>query len=197
MTQEEWTTVKRDLLKDEKKAFERIYGELWSRLYAASYNYVRDKATAQEIVQEVFVKLWIKRERLQEINDIPAYAMSAVKFQVYDYFDKKAVVERYINNASQNQIRLVDNTDHQVHYDDTFELITTEIEKLPGTTKKIFRLSRFEQFSNEEIASKLDVSVKTVEYHITQSLKKLRVRLGSLLFSSLLLPAICYLIDQL
>lgn len=181
MTQEEWTAVKEDLLKDDKKAFERIYNDLWSRLYAASFNYVRDKATAQEIVQEVFVKLWVKRGRLQEINDIPAYAMASVKFMVYDHFDKKAVVERYFSDAVKNQARLVNNADHQIQHDETFNLITTEIEKLPATTKKIFRLSRFDHFSNEEIASKLDVSVKTVEYHITQSLKKLRVRLGTLL----------------
>jgi RNA polymerase sigma-70 factor (ECF subfamily) len=181
MRNEEWTAVKKQLVDNDRKAFEVIYNHLWSRLYAFAYNIVRDKGTAQEIVQEVFVRLWIKRQKLQEVDDIVAYTMRSVRFQIYDYFDKRAVIERYVSTASQIKMTLTNPVEKQIEHDETYLLISREIEKLPETTKRIFRLSRFDQFTNEEIASKLHVSVKTVEYHITQSLKHLRIRLASIL----------------
>lgn len=183
MTQEEWTFVKTGLKKNDDKAFETLYNHLWEKLYAVSFNYVRDKAIAQEIVQDVFVSLWVKRLRLDTVNDIDAFAMRSVQNRIYDHFDKKAVEERYIAKVSQSSKKLVNTTQHQIEYEETFNLITTEIDKLPDTTKKIFRLSRFDRFTNEEIASSLQLSVKSVEYHITQALKHLRLRLGYILFA--------------
>lgn len=182
MTQEEWTSVKTGLKKNDDKAFETLYNHLWEKLYAVSFNYVRDKAIAQEIVQDVFVSLWVKRLRLDTVNDINAFAMRSVQNRIYDHFDKKAVEEKYIAKVSQSSKKLVNTTQHQIEYEETFNLITTEIDKLPDTTKKIFRLSRFDRFTNEEIATSLQLSVKSVEYHITQALKHLRLRLGYILF---------------
>jgi RNA polymerase sigma-70 factor (family 1) len=177
MTKEEWIALRTGLEKNAEKAFEALYNILWSKLYLASYNYVRDKAIAQEIVQDVFVTLWVKRDRLASVDDIHAFAMRAVQNRIYDHFDKEAVKDRYALKVSLGESKAVNATQHVVEYNETFNLIDTEINKLPDTTKKIFRLSRFERFTNEEIASNLKVSVKAVEYHITQALKHLRVRL--------------------
>jgi RNA polymerase sigma-70 factor (family 1) len=193
MTPEEWIQVKKDLAKDDKKAFARIYEELWAGLYSVAYNYVRDKATTQEIVQEVFVNLWIKRERLQTVDNINAFAMRAIQFQIYDYFDRKAVVDRYIKSNSENRKSTADTSHHQIEHDETLNLIIKEIDNLPVLTKQIFRLSRFNQYSNEEIALHLDVSIKTVEYHITQSLKHLRRRLGFILSLPFSISLLCCL----
>lgn len=193
MRLEEWIQVRKDLAKDDKKAFARIYEELWSALYSVAYNYVREKATAEEIVQEVFVNLWIKRQRLQTVHNINAFAMRAIQFQIYDYFDRKAVVERYIKTRSDNQKLIADTSHHQIEHDETLTLITKEIDNLPALTKRIFQLSRFNQYSNEEIAVHLDVSVKTVEYHITQSLKHLRRRLGFILSIPFSISLVCCL----
>lgn len=181
MTQEEWISVKSGLKKNDEQAFESIYNHLWERLYAVSYNYVRDQAIAQEIVQDVFVTLWVKRDRLDTVLDINAFTMRSVQNRIYDYFDKKAVEDRYILSVSRSSKKLVNTTQHQLDYEETYRLIDTEIDKLPGTTQKIFRLSRFDRFTNQEIASNLKVSVKSVEYHITQALKHLRLRLGYIL----------------
>ena len=193
MTSEDWTQVKKDMAKDDKKAFARIYEELWSSLYSVAYNYLRERATAQEMVQEVFVNLWIKRQQLQAVGNISAFAMRALQFQIYDYFDRKAVVDRYIQSRSANEKVIHDTSHHQIEYNETLNLITKEIDNLPSLTRQIFRLSRFSQFSNEEIAVQLDVSVKTVEYHITQSLKHLRRRLGFILSIPFSMSLVCCL----
>lgn len=182
MTLEQWTSIKIALKKNDEKAFETLYNSLWKKLYTVAFNFVRDKAISQEMVQDVFVTLWIKRGGLDHVNDINAFAIRAVQNRIYDYFDKKSVENRYILDLTRSPVRLVDSTQHQIEHDETAGLITTEIDKLPATTKKIFQLSRFEKFSNQEIAADLNVSVKSVEYHITQALKRLRLRLGYLFF---------------
>lgn len=193
MTSEDWTQVKKEMATDDKKAFARIYEELWSSLYSAAYNYLRERATAQEMVQEVFVNLWIKRQQLQTVDNISAFAMRALQFQIYDYFDRKAVVDRYIQSKAASQKATPDTSHHQIEYDETLTLITREIDNLPSLTKQIFRLSRFSQYSNDEIALQLNVSVKTVEYHITQSLKHLRRRLGFILSIPFSVSLVCCL----
>lgn len=193
MRPEDWTQIKKEMAKDDKKAFARIYEDLWSSLYSVAYNYLRERATAEEMVQEVFVNLWIKRQHLQTVDNISAFAMRALQFQIYDYFDRKAVVDRYIESKAASQKVTPDTSHHQIEYDETLTLITQEIDNLPSLTQKIFRLSRFSQYSNEEIANHLDVSVKTVEYHITQSLKHLRRRLGFILLIHSSISLVCCL----
>lgn len=177
MTPEEWILLKAGFKKDAEEAFEILYTRLWEKLYSVSYNYVRDKATAQEIVQDVFVALWLKRDRMEGVQDIGAFAMRAVQNRIYDYFDKKAVEDRYVLRVSKSAAPPINTTQHEVEYNETFKIIHREIDGLPATTKKVFRLSRFERFTNEEIAKKLQLSVKSVEYHITQALKQLRLKM--------------------
>jgi RNA polymerase sigma-70 factor (ECF subfamily) len=193
MRPEDWTQIKKEMAQDDKKAFARIYEDLWSSLYSVAYNYLRERATAEEMVQEVFVNLWIKRQHLQTVDNISAFAMRALQFQIYDYFDRKAVVDRYIESKAASQKATPDTSHHQIEYDETLTLITQEIDNLPSLTQKIFRLSRFSQYSNEEIANHLHVSVKTVEYHITQSLKHLRRRLGFILLIHSSISLVCCL----
>jgi RNA polymerase sigma-70 factor (ECF subfamily) len=191
MTSEAWVLLRKQVATGNVPAFEQLYNALWSRLYSIAYNYVRDTATAQEIVQEVFIKLWLKRADLHEVNDIHAFAVRAVQFRIYDFFDKRKIESKYAQQVLEQGEGIVNNTHHLVEYNETLRVIEQEIRELPDTTQHVFRLSRFEQLSNEEISNKLKISIKTVEYHITQSLKHLRMKVGNfvlveILFSSLL-----------
>ena len=181
MTSEAWALLRRLVVEGNVPAFEQLYNALWSRLYSIAYNYVRDKATAQEIVQEVFIKLWLKKADLQEVTDIHAFAIRAVQFRIYDFFDKRKVETKYAQQVVERGEVTITNTHHLAEYNEALEVIEREINELPNTTRSVFRMSRFEQLSNREIASKLKISLKSVEYHITQSLKHLRLRLRSFL----------------
>jgi RNA polymerase sigma-70 factor (ECF subfamily) len=190
MTPEAWSLIKHALIEGDEAAFAQLYKLLWSKLYSTAYNYVRDQATAREIVQEVFVNLWVKRNDLEQVRDITGFAMTSMKFKIYDHFDKKAVEKKYTMKAVRDAITSVEDTLQQVEYEETAQLIRKEIDNLPATTGKIFRLSRFQQLTNEEIAKTMKLSVKAVEYHITQSLKQLRLRIGNLL--SLIIIVSCF-----
>ena len=71
-----------------------------------------------------------------------------------------------------------ENTEEQIVYTDTLDVVNQEIDQLPVMTKTVFRLSRFDRYTNNEIADRLQLSGKAVEYHITKALKKLRLRLN-------------------
>ncbi|WP_276366675.1 RNA polymerase sigma-70 factor [Chryseolinea sp. H1M3-3] len=165
-----------------EKDFERIYNSLWSRLYSVAYNYFRDKTMAQEVIQDVFVNLWLKRDSFNEIVDLEAYLFRSVKNKIYDQFDKIACQEKLCKQISLQVCEEADTTEQEVEYAETLELINHEIERLPDTTKRIFRLSRFDRYTNDEIAGQLHLSGKAVEYHITRALKRLRLRFNQILF---------------
>jgi RNA polymerase sigma-70 factor (family 1) len=165
-----------------EKDFERTYNSLWSKLYCVAYNYFRDKATAQEIVQDVFVNLWLKRDSIGEIHELEHYLLRSVKNKIYDQFDKIACQEKLRQQIALQVTEETDSTKEEIEYTETLELINEEIDRLPDTTKKIFRLSRFGQYTNEEIAGRLHLSGKAVEYHITRALKRLRLRLNEIIF---------------
>lgn len=170
-----------------EKDFERIYNSRWSALYGLAYNYFRDKTMAQEVIQDVFVNLWLKRERLSEIKDIEAYLFKCVKNRIYDQYDKIAASEKLEKQISLHLKDQTDCTEEELEYTETLQLINAEIDQLPDTTRKIFRLSRFERYTNDQIAGKLHLSAKSVEYHITQALKRLRLRLNEIIFLIILL----------
>jgi len=161
---------------------EEIYDLFWGKLYTLAYNYFRDQTTAQELVQDVFVSLWMKRTELGDVNDLSAYLFRCMKNKIYDQFDTISSRERLIKKATQQFSEENHNTEEAIAYEETLALLNQEINKLPPTTQTIFRLSRFDRYTNEEIATRLHVSCKAVEYHITLALKKLRPRLNHVIY---------------
>jgi RNA polymerase sigma-70 factor (family 1) len=137
---------------------------------------------AQEIVQDVFVNLWMKRESVGEIMYIESYLYKSVRNKIYDQFDKLASQEKLKQQVALQVTERTDSTKEDIEYAETWQLINNEIDLLPSKTKEIFRLSRFGQYTNDEIAGSLNLSGKSVEYHITRALKRLRLRLNEIIF---------------
>lgn len=130
----------------------------------------------------MFVNLWLKRDSVGEIHDLEHYLLRSVKNKIYDQFDKIACQEKLRQQIALQVTEETDSTKEEIEYTETSGLINDEIDSLPDTTKKIFRLSRFGQYTNEEIAGRLHLSGKAVEYHITRALKRLRLRLNEIIF---------------
>ncbi|HEX6225501.1 MAG TPA: RNA polymerase sigma-70 factor [Chryseolinea sp.] len=161
-----------------EKEFERIYNSLWSKLYGIAYSYFRDRITAQEVTQDVFVNLWLKRDSLSPIQDLEAYLLRSVKNRIYNQFEKIHAKEKLEKSIIPTMTVQTENTEEAVVYSDTLEVVNHEIDQLPAMTKTVFRLSRFDRYTNNEIADRLQLSGKAVEYHITRALKRLRLRLN-------------------
>lgn len=160
--------------------FENIYKLYWKKLYGLAYNYFRDKTTAEELVQNLFIKLWQKRDEVSHVDDIQAYLFKCMKNLIYDQYDKIASQQKLKNHSAKNFREESHPVEELIDYQETLSLINQELDKLPPTTRAIFRMSKFDRHTNDEIATMMRISAKAVEYHITRALKKLRIRLQSI-----------------
>lgn len=160
-----------DLIKlDDEAAFQRIYDKYVARLYASAYNLLRDQIASEEIVQELFIQLWIKRHEL-EIDNLNSYLYMSVRNRVLMGLRKKKLE---LDNAALEFLESNYSSDTLIREKQMNQEIDQAIQELPDKCREIFILSRKEQLSNREIAELMNISVKTVENHITKALHKLR-----------------------
>jgi len=170
----------------DERAFEEIYRRYWWQLYVAALTKINNKEVAEDIIQTVFTDLWEKRER-HSINNIPAYLGTSVKYQVINYIKSAISKKAHLSHISESQRREENKNELALLVKELNEAIDQAINRLPQKTQTIFRLSRFERHSNKDISRIMDVSEKAVEYHITQSLKALRLYLKGFMLVDLLL----------
>jgi len=137
---------------------------------------VRSKETAEELVQNLFISLWAKREQ-QQIHKLEAYLQTAIRYQVIDFIRSKILHDRYAQ-ITKDQLAVDENpSESKLLLQELSLAIDNTIKKLPQKTQEIFRLSRYEHRSVKEIAQSMNLSEKAVQYHVTQSLKFMRSHL--------------------
>ena len=153
-----------------------------------TYARVRSTEATEEIVQDLFITLWQKRASLA-INNLPSYLYSAIKNKVLNYVQSEEVRKKHWNYYSRfiphNDLA----TDVNVEMNELINSIEKEINRLPAKSKKIVELNSFEGRSITEIANLLHLSEKAIQYHLTRSIKRLRLHLKNLtiiIFISLL-----------
>ncbi|WP_316769241.1 RNA polymerase sigma-70 factor [Pedobacter frigiditerrae] len=156
-------------------AFTSFYTIFFQKLLLTSDKYVEDIFIAEEIVQDVFLKIWEEPEGLNDIKYINSYLYRSVINASINYLNRQKNIERHhlkiaANYSEESLIELDEENELIV-------LINNEIEKLPAQCKKVFKLSRFEHLKYKEIALLLNISERTVENHIANALKILRTEL--------------------
>ncbi len=157
------------------QAFTNFYTQLFQKLIITSDKYVEDVFVAEEIVQDVFLKIWEDPEGLNEIKSINSYLYRSVINTSINYLNRQKNIERHhlkiVSNYTEESLIELDEENELI------VLINAEIEKLPSQCKKVFKLSRFEHLKYKEIANLLSISERTVENHISNALKTLRAEL--------------------
>ncbi len=161
-----------------KKGDRQIFEELFHRYYAELCHYalrfVPDEDTAEEIVQELFFRMWEKREQVKINTSIESYLFIALRNLAMNYISSRKIHDRYRQfEAQQSKTGLEFPTD-ALEEEDMQRIMKQAVAMLPEKRRQIFELSRFEHLKYEEIAKKLNVSVKTVETHMSKSLSQLR-----------------------
>lgn len=157
---------------------EYLFKEYYKRLFSVAYQVVNDESLADDVVQEVFIHIWNKREDLNITSTIEGYLVRSTVNRALNYVEKNKKIKTvdirdHIElNAPQNQYG-ENNYDREIFQ----KMVYTSLESLPPKCKTIFTLSRFENMKNKEIADHLGVSVKTVENQITIAISKLNQEL--------------------
>ena len=163
------------LIAGEEKAFEQVMETYYNKLLIYAYSFTNDYPQAQDIVQNVFLRLW---ERRQNINIRESFQGLLYKSVYNEYIDdyrrKKSSI--IINEAYKLALNYaVEDTNYQL-VEDKIALIKKEVEHLPPRCKQIFLLSKQDGLTNSEIATYLDISIKTVEYQISQAYSVIRTK---------------------
>jgi RNA polymerase sigma-70 factor (family 1) len=170
---------------DDEAAFVELFRRYASKVRSLAFSKVNSREVAQEIVQEVFANIWERRHSLN-ISFVSGYLFVAVKYEAINHI-KSEITHRKHNKIYKAFTRISeDSTLRSVQYNDLAEALEGSVQKLPEKTQLVFRLNRLEGKSISEIALKLNLSEKAIKYHISRSLKELRLYLKEFLISLIL-----------
>lgn len=159
---------------DDQQAFSEIVYRYNVRLYRTVYSRVRMEDDAKDIIQEIFISLWNNRHQIQSGAALYPYLSKAAFYAVIDWqILHKKNVARHQLLLEKDEPSVFPIEDHVIANELRLELMN-EIEKMPDTTRMVFRMSRIEQKSVKEIATTLDLSEQTVKNNISIALKQLR-----------------------
>ncbi|OUJ75642.1 hypothetical protein BXP70_04580 [Hymenobacter crusticola] len=164
------------LATNDRTAFAELYERYWYRVFAVAYRKLKSREIAEELVQDLFATLWHKRAE-QAIQQLEYYLLAAINRRVIGYLRAHQVRAAYADYCRRSQTEASQETEHDLAASDLSEAFAKALLRLPEQSREIFRLSRLEHIPVAEIALRLNLSPKAVEYHLTKSLKLLRVYL--------------------
>lgn len=170
--------------KAEKYSFETLYTEHFQKSFLFVKSYVFDDMVAEDIASECILKAW-QNSRKEVIRNMNGYLYSLLKNATLNYLNHYRMKCKKIDKLKVdqlNEIKLRINTletsfIQEVFTKEIMEIIHQTLSQTSPVSKQIFELSRFQGISNKEIATKMNMSVKNIEYHISKTLKILRVQL--------------------
>jgi RNA polymerase sigma-70 factor (ECF subfamily) len=177
-----------DLLKSsDHAAFTEIFHRYSSLLYSHAYNKLRNETEARDVVQEIFVLLWAKREELDLKTNLPGYLYTAVRNNIFNMLKHKKIISAYatVFSSINEQSEVI--TDHLVRSKQFAAIIDAEIAALPPRMRKVFELRRIEHLSNREVALMLNITESTAADQVKKALRILRMRIGLILIFAILL----------
>lgn len=164
---------------DSEIVFNEIYNTYWKKLFVVAYNRLNDKQEAEDVLHDVFVSLWVNRDKIK-IRMLENYLTIAVKNQVFTKLRKKCCEEAYIkslNMEASSEQHIVTS----IHNKQLLENVRNEIENLPEKCRIIFKCSRNEGMPVKQIARLLNISPKTVENQLNKALQRLKLTAKSFL----------------
>jgi len=170
-----------NLIKGDPIAFEKIYNLYVRKVYYFALRYLRNNMEAEEMVQEVFTKIWENRKNLNPELSFSGYLLTITKNTIFNDNRKKVnhlAYCQYIVNYIQSQSR---DLEREIIFQDLMVKVNQSIDNLPPKRQEIFKLSRLSGLSYKEISKKLDITEKTIETHMRLAFKDLKREIEPLL----------------
>ena len=158
------------------------YETLFHRYYPAFFSFakgmLKDAGAAEDIIQNVFMKIWIHREALDETMSIKNYIYVLSKREIFNYFRAKYNTHMVLTEDMVTGEQSSGNDESHTDYRELREAVQSVINTMPPKRRSVFCLSRFKSLTNQEIADKLGISIRTVEKHIELALRTFKEQLG-------------------
>jgi len=169
------------LKNDDQSAFTIIFTMYYPDLVRFSYSFTRNSDAAEEIVQEVFLKLWENRNSLLIHSSLKSFLLKTVQNRSIDSVRHVNITHKYASIVLEHPILSENDTENYILHSELEANFNQAMLKIPGQFAEAFRMSRIEILNYQEIAQKLSVSVRTVEMRISKALSLLREELKDFL----------------
>jgi RNA polymerase sigma-70 factor (ECF subfamily) len=154
--------------------FESLFRSSYVSLVRYAKTILKDHDTSEEIVQDLFFRLWQDKEKIKIESSLNGYLFRAVHNSCLHWIEHNRVVEKHVQEMANKHSENMENPEEEIHYKELQSKIARILERLPERCGKIFCMNRFEGLKYTEIAEKLSVSVKTVEANMGRALKEFR-----------------------
>lgn len=158
----------------DRDVFTNFYLDNFRKLILVADKYVQSIPVAEEIVQDIFLKIWEDQQALTGIHSIKSYLYRSVVNSAINYVNRQKNIEKHHLKIADHI--MLDDIESRDDHNALIVLLYDEIELLPDKCKQVFKLSRLEGVKYRDIAVQLNISEKTVESHMGHALKTLRVR---------------------
>lgn len=165
----------------DEKAFEQVFKQHYRPLHAYAFTLLKDDAAAEEMVQNVFCKLWERTEGLNINGPLSAYLYRAVHNESLNYLKHQKVRSEHSLRVSYHMNNRGESATRTIRVKELEEKFRAALNELPEGCRTVFQLSRFEELKYSQIAEVLGISIKTVENQMGKALKLLRTRLAEFL----------------
>ena len=160
-----------------EQSFRRLYDQYAGKIYTMAKSYLKSPVSAQDTVQEVFIKIWEKKNGLAGIDNFPAYLHVITRNLLINQLQKKIPPVTH-DESIQQAVPEDHNLPHrQLDYRELVSLISQAVEQLPPRQQQVYRLSREQGLNHQQIAKELSLSYDTVREHMSKALKNIRVSL--------------------
>lgn len=178
------------LLQDGESAFDYIYDLYWKQLFQYAFNRLQSEDMAKDMIQEVFISFWNKRDSLKLSSSLSAYLFSILRFKLINFYHANEVRKQHALHVNQYDHPSDNNIDQKVYAKEINSLLNSSIQNLPCKMKEVFELSRINGHSIKQISEQLDISEQTVKNQLSTALKRLRLNFTDYLT----ITVICFLL---
>ncbi len=159
---------------NDEVAFKELYYVHYKELYRFAKTFLHKKELVEEVLQDVFTKIWINRKGLHNIQNLRVYLFKSVKNKCLDYLEKEKLLNHFELDEVKANIGHLSRTPEDILVSaEILELINEILQTLPPKCKMIFQLVKEENLKYKEVAEILDISLKTVENQVGIALKKI------------------------
>jgi len=171
-------------------AFDELYRKYSNRLFRFSFSILKTTDEAENITQDVFLKLWLNRKKVEKGSSVKYYIFTIAYNSAISIIREKVKESQFIEYVKTLQDSIQNSVDLQIEYNELDEKLNEIINALPVRQREVYLLHRVEGLNYSEISERLHISGNTVENHMSRALKAIRVKIENY---SLLAILFCYL----
>ncbi|MFD2286726.1 RNA polymerase sigma-70 factor [Pedobacter petrophilus] len=158
----------------DQQAFGILFNFYRNKVYGYALAILQEETAAEEIVQDVFIKLWVKRQSLPIIENFGGFLRTIARNETLNALKKVALEQKKHQIANQNTTDIDSGTENEIQFRETKKLLETAIEKLPPQQKLIYNLCHIEGLKQKDVAQKLNISPLTVKTHLRDAIKSIK-----------------------